>query len=134
MHYCLLTAVLFPYFMALGCTQGHCRRKVEAPSAVPILESPSEVAAATSKPEEKDRIYVYKYDGSLQCQKAKSIAVDVMAKELKGIPILSSIKKSDGMMHIQVCGTITGMANVYEIPTRFLKQAEARGFKKWNFE
>lgn len=127
-------AFLLAGSLTIGCTQGHCRRKVDAPPAVSVQDGPAEAIPATVKPEEKDRVFVYKYDGSLQCQKGKAISVDVMAKELKGISILSSVKKSDGMMHIQVCGTITGMANVYEIRTKSLKQAESRGFKKWNFE
>ena len=62
------------------------------------------------------------------------ISPEVMAKELKGIPIVSSTKKSDGLMHIQVCGSLTGMANVFEIPNKYLKQTETKGFKKWSFE
>ncbi len=62
----------------------------------------------------------------------KPIALDTMAKELSGIQILSSVKKPDGLMHIQVCGSITGMANVFEIPARHQKAAEAKGFKKWS--
>lgn len=78
-------------------------------------------------------IFVFKYDGSMQCKKGHSASLASMAKDLHGIPILSSIKKRDGMMHMQVCGSNTGMANVYEIPASFQKQAEAKGFKKWTF-
>ena len=70
----------------------------------------------------------------MQCGMGKSVSLEAMAKELQGIPILSSVKKRDGLMHIQVCGSITGMANVFEIPGKYLKQAEAKGFKKWSFE
>lgn len=118
--------------LAAGCTQGHCRRKAEAPGqAVPV-----ETAETNPTPSQKssDRIFVYKYDGSLQCGMGKAISVDTMAKDLNGIQIFSSAKKPDGLMHIQVCGSITGVANVYEISSKFLKQAEAKGFKKWSFE
>lgn len=81
-----------------------------------------------------DRVFVYKYDGSLQCGMGKAVSLETMAKELQGIPLLSSVKKPDGLMHIQVCGSITGMANVYEIASKHLKAAEAKGFKRWSFE
>lgn len=122
--------------IALGltaCTQGHCRRKSETPKAAAPVES-TEQAAQAPATKGSERTFVYKYDGSLQCGMGKAVPLDVMAKELTSVPILSSVKKRDGLMHIQVCGSITGMANVYEIPTKNLKQAEAKGFKKWSFE
>ncbi|MGE3683178.1 MAG: hypothetical protein AB7G93_15755 [Bdellovibrionales bacterium] len=64
----------------------------------------------------------------------KAVPLESMAQELKGIPILSSKKKMDGLMHIQVCGSTTGMANVYEIPAKYVKKAETKGFKTWSFE
>jgi hypothetical protein len=64
----------------------------------------------------------------------KSVPLEVMAKRLQGVTIFSSSKKRDGLMHIQVCGSITGMANVYEIPASQQKKAESLGFKKWSFE
>jgi hypothetical protein len=115
-----------------ACTQGHCRRKSEAPGAATPVEAGDISGASATKA--SDRVFVYKYDGSLQCGMGKAIALDTMAKELNGIQILSSVKKADGLMHIQVCGSITGMANVYEIPAKYLKAAEAKGFKKWSFE
>lgn len=118
---------------ACACTQGHCRRKAEVPAEAKPVEAPA-ASAVETKASDKDRVMVYKYDGSLQCGMGKAIALDVMAKELQGIQILSSVKKRDGLMHIQVCGSITGMANVYEIPAKFQKQAEGKGFKKWSFE
>lgn len=126
-----MTAVLLlaSSFM-FACTQGHCRRKAQAPGTAQPVES----GDASTTPKGPDRIFVYKYDGSLQCGMGKPIALDTMAKELNGIQILSSVKKPDGLMHIQVCGSITGQANVYEIPARYQKAAEAKGFKKWSFE
>lgn len=118
---------------ACACTQGHCRRKTEVPGEAKPVEAPA-AAATETKTSDKDRVLVYKYDGSMQCGMGKPVALEVMAKELQGIPVLSSVKKRDGLMHIQVCGSITGMANVYEIPAKFQKQAEGKGFKKWSFE
>jgi hypothetical protein len=126
------SATLITSVLLLSCTQGHCRRKSDAPGAATPVESGDTAGAGTVKA--SDRVFVYKYDGSLQCGMGKAIALDTMAKELNGLQVLSSVKKPDGLMHIQVCGSITGVANVYEIPAKYLKAAETKGFKKWSFE
>src|SRR4051794_25246528 len=97
------TLVILLAVLLVGCQQGHCRRQIDAPAEAQPLPP-----AAAEKPSEQDRIFVYKFDGSLQCKQGKVIAVEAMAKELEGIPVLSSNKKSDGQMHIQACGSITG--------------------------
>ena len=121
-------------FVMLGlvsCAQGHCRRQSDAPEAAqPLAATP----IVNAKPSEQDRIFVYKYDGSLQCGMGNPIALEVMARELGNIPVISSQKKNDGLMHIQVCGSVSGKANVYEISAKFQKEAEANGFKRWTFE
>lgn len=114
----------------MGCAQHHCRRP---PDSLPP------VAGLNGAPEGQDmknerRVRVYKYDGSLQCGMGKPVPVERMAEELKGIKIYSSEKKPDGLMHIQVCGSATGMTNVYEISESDLTKAERIGFKKWTFE
>ena len=119
--------------LAAGCVQGHCRRKQEAPTPIPTGEAPPEPAAKPSA-DTNGRVQVFKYDGSLQCGAGKAIAPETMAKDLGGIKVFSMIKKADGLMHIQVCGSNTGMANVFEISEKDLKKAEAKGFKKWSFE
>lgn len=127
-----LSLVLAAFF-AMSCTQGHCRRKSDAPGAATPVEA-GDISGTTGAAKASDRIFVYKYDGSLQCGMGKAIPLETMAKELNGIPIISSVKKPDGLMHIQVCGSITGQANVFEIPAKYLKAAETKGFKKWSFE
>jgi len=129
-----LSIALLLSVLMFGCSQGHCRRKQDVPAAAAPVEAPPEPATKAAADHNPGRVMVYKYDGSLQCGKGKPVAVDVMAKELAGIQIFSSVKKPDGMMHIQVCGSITGMTNVYEIASKDLKKAEAKGFQKWSFE
>lgn len=75
-------------------------------------------------------ILVFKPDGSLQCQAAKGLSPEEMEKQLDGIKVISRDKRPDGLMHIQVCGSPTGMINVFEIPASALKEAEGRGFKR----
>ena len=128
-----LSFILLIAAVLAGCSHGHCRTKAEAPKPPQPVAASGE-GAITPKPINSDRVLVYKYDGSLQCGMGKAVSLDKMAQELGGIPIHSSQKKQDGLMHIQVCGSITGMANVYEIPVANLKQAEGKGFKKWSFE
>ena len=79
----------------------------------------------------ESRVFVGKADGSLQCGMAKGRALEDMEKDLQGIQVFSRSKRPDGKMHIQVCGSATGMLNVYEIPASSLKDAERRGFKKF---
>ncbi len=79
------------------------------------------------------KVFVYKYDGSLQCGMGTAIPVESMQKELLSIQVFSASKKPDGLMHIQSCGSPTGMANVFEILETDLPEAEKYGFKKWEF-
>jgi hypothetical protein len=80
------------------------------------------------------RVLVYKADGSLQCGMGKAITPQEMEKQLNGIKVYSRENRPDGKMHIQVCGSPTGMINVYEIPQTSLREAEKRGFKKFTPE
>jgi hypothetical protein len=113
-----------------GCAQHHCRRPPDNPPTAVVAPQGEEVpSVATSR-----KVKIYKYDGSLQCGQGKAADLDNMAKELKGITVFSSKKQSDGLMHIQVCGSPTGTANVYEILEADLPRAEKLGFKKWTFE
>ena len=91
------------------------------PSSTPVNQP-----AATAS----GNVFVFKADGSLQCGMGKPISAEEMEKELKGIKVLSRDKRPDGMMHIQVCGSPTGIINVYEIPASQLAEAQSRGFKQ----
>lgn len=87
---------------------------------------------SVSVPKTSDsRVFVYKPDGSLQCGMGKGISPEEMEKQLDGIKVYSRENRPDGKMHIQVCGSPTGQVNVYEIPASSLKEAEKRGFKKF---
>ena len=76
-------------------------------------------------------VKVYKPDGSLQCNQGQALSVKEMEGELRDIKIISSDKKHDGLMRIQVCGQPTGMNNVFEIAETDLEKAKAHGFKVW---
>ena len=81
-----------------------------------------------------DHVKVYKADGTLQCGQGKKISISDMQKDLKDIKVYSSENKNDGMMRIQLCGSPTGNANVYEIDRKDLEAALKLGFKEWTAE
>ncbi len=78
-------------------------------------------------------ILVFKYDGTKQCGEGQEITLDAMSRQLREIKIISMTKKHDSMMRIQVCGSPTGQANVYEISSTDLDKAKSYGFQLWKF-
>jgi len=112
-----------PFFLMTACVSGHCRKATPPPTSVADEKTADSDANA--------HIFVSKPDGSRQCQKGKGITVEKMQDELKGIQIFSAVKKQDGLMHVQLCGSPTGMHNLYEIATKDLPAAEKLKFKKW---
>ncbi len=126
MRFLILSSLLL-----VGCAQHHCRRPPDAAPPITVVAPQGDEVpvGATSR-----KVKVYKYDGSLQCGQGKAVSVEQMGNDLKKVTVFSSQKKSDGLMHIQVCGSPTGMANVYEIFEADLAKAEKAGFKMWSFE
>lgn len=119
------------FALALGaCASGNCRKNQAHETAAKAPASSE--AIMTAKP--MDRVRVFKYDGSLQCNQGEGTPVEVMQRELKDIQVYRSEKTSDGQMRIQRCGSLTGQANVYEIDRKDLDQAKKLGFQLWTFE
>lgn len=113
--------------MLVGCSTAQCRKPVqiqkdEAPAAnEKLLAGPG-------------RALVAKPDGSKQCQKADANAsksVETMKGELKDIKIYDMAKQQDTGMRPQVCGSATGLFNVFEIAEEDLKKALGLGFVRW---
>ncbi len=124
-------------FVLAACASGNCRQ-IHTQDKLPTIASndltpPAPEPKATEMTDEK-RVLVYKNDGSLQCSKVKAQSPEEMVKELKGIKIFSSVKKSDGLMHVQACGTPSGKVNVFEILEKDLPSAQKKGFKFWNLD
>ena len=69
--------------------------------------------------------FIHEMKGALLKKKAE------LEKDLKGITTLSSRSDTDGMMHMQMCGTATGKVNVFEISDKDLAKAETLGFKRF---
>ncbi len=112
----MLTLVL----LVVGCSSTHCRLK-----EFEALDTQKEKKAKT--------VRVYRYDGTLQCGMGKRIPIEEMQKDLKEVPIVSSSHLNDGLMRIQLCGSPTGDANVYEIDEAHLAKAKSLGFREWTF-
>ena len=81
-----------------------------------------------------DTVRVFRYDGSLQCGMGQAVPLDDMAKELTAvnIKVLSSEKRVVPGLIIALCGTPTGIANVYEIAKDDLPRiADPQGVKRF---
>lgn len=120
----------------LGCATGKCVNAANPSPAPASVSTPNlQSGEAAMKPESKlDKVKVFKPDGSLQCGQGKAVSIVEMQKELKNIKVYSSGNKNDGMMRIQLCGSPTGNANVYEIDRKDLAAAIKLGFKEWTFD
>lgn len=137
--------VVFAVMVLAACTSGPCRQ-VKNPelanqqsAQAAVNQSATQSAgpattkganAVTPTLSKSATIFVYKPDGSLQCGQGKAMSPQEMEKQLDGIKVFSRENRSDGLMHIQVCGSPTGMINVFEISATAQKDAEKRGFKK----
>lgn len=75
-------------------------------------------------------VYVYKYDGSVQCGGLEPLSLEFMGRELTdaGVRVISQRKGNDGLMHPFVCGAATGAINLYEIDSADLQKARDRSF------
>jgi hypothetical protein len=95
-----------------ACTSGRCRERNVASQS----------------------IFVFKHDGSKQCEKKAGLTAEEMSKQLMDIKVVSKQSKTDGMMHMMVCGSPTGKVNVYEINSADLVKAQQLGFEVFKNE
>ena len=116
---------------SLGCAAGNCRSQPDSQRQAELL---AKAELKTESDMTLSRVRVYKPDGSLQCDQGERISVQEMGKQLEGIKIYSSENRSDGQMHMQMCGSPTGRVNVYEIDSSSLEAAKKQGFKEWTFD
>jgi hypothetical protein len=115
----------------VACTHTTCRRQSEGILSQKVV-SPEEALLPPQQKNESQKVWVYKYDGSVQCNN-QGIDLEAMAKELSGMQIFASEKRNDSLLRAQVCGLASGVANVYQIPKTDLSKAESLGFKVWDF-
>jgi hypothetical protein len=101
-------------------------RKTTAYSINRVKTCPALVAEV----EKPTTIFVSKSDESKQCD-AVGISLSAMQTQLTDITVYSAVKKSDGLMHIALCGAETGNYNVYEIAAVDVEKATKIGFSEW---
>ncbi len=121
-----------------ACANSHCRYIREAEAAkkadVSAPAASSEVPVANIKTSSADRVRIYKFDGSLQCGLGQSQSLSQSQKTLGSMTVHQSWKRHDGMMRMQLCGSPTGQANVFEIDRKDLPAALKLGFKEWTVD
>lgn len=78
-----------------------------------------------------DAVWVSRADGSVQCQpkSGKTLESSKEALERMGVKVLDARSESDGMMHMQVCGSPTGKIHRVQILRKDLSKAKKAGFK-----
>ena len=111
------TLIALSFLLTAACASESCR-KVERKEKQKMMQP----------------VKVFKYDGSKQCEPNTGTTLEKMAIELDGIEILSSETKNDGRMRVQMCGTPTGQAHIFEIASKDLEEAKKRGFEVWSFD
>ena len=102
-------------------------RKTTAYSISRVKTCPALVAEV----EKPTTIFVSKSDESKQCDADSGVSLSVMQTQLIDITVYSAVKKSDGLMHIALCGAETGNYNVYEIAAVDVEKATKIGFSEW---
>jgi hypothetical protein len=130
MSFFKVTMLVILAVVTISCSTGKCRQ-VNSPDIPKTLTAEEEEKQKLEPQEISKTVKVFKYDGSKQCGMGKAIDLAIMERELKGIKVVASEKKNDGMMRIQMCGAASGDANLYEIDRKDLKKAEKKGFKVW---
>jgi len=115
------------YLIVTSCSTTTCTKE----QMLKKNEDIEKTASLIESQKNMKTIKVYKFDGSKQCDNLPGASLDDMAKELASVKIISSEKKHDGLMRIQVCGQPTGQCNVYEILEADWSIAEKAGFKRW---
>ncbi|MCO5141900.1 MAG: hypothetical protein M9962_02285 [Oligoflexia bacterium] len=76
------------------------------------------------------RVWMNKLDGSVQCENRPVITPESATSELKaaGVNVFSARKGYDGMMHLAVCGDVTGATVEVEIASSDEGLARALGY------
>ena len=77
------------------------------------------------------KIWVWKSDGSKQCQEPAKFTPEDAAEQLRtlGVLVYQSRKGTDGLMHASVCGGATGATVELEIGRVDYQKAVSLGFR-----
>ncbi|MCS6838564.1 MAG: hypothetical protein NZ480_06920 [Bdellovibrionaceae bacterium] len=128
--------------MLMSCSSGPCHREIsnEQSSAGPINKKILQVRESAGEPMDQKvtheiyRVYVYKSDGTIQCEPSiKAIPLVTIKKELEDakIQVFEATHMDSGMMMITLCGAPTTKIYRFQIPKSDLEKAIKLGFKEW---
>lgn len=115
------------------CAAGPCRNQNDEVASKPMNEKRKQAAQDIVTPEHL-RIYVYKFDGTLQCEdSSQAPSPESMKNQLiqKGIEIFEVVRQHSGFFMPQACGQPKGMIYRFEIAKHHLEAAQSLGFKQW---
>lgn len=122
----------------VSCAAGPCKNEMSNAITNPLnlisKTETREISMSERETPEFQRIYVYKYDGSVQCEpEAPAIPIAQMQAELEtaGVSVLEAKNMDGGSFMTQVCGSPTGQIHRFQIAKRDLDKVMALGFKEW---
>lgn len=134
----LRTLATFAIFSALcSCAVGNCRSNGQMIIQKDLLSQAHAQTAAkerdsidkSEKYENPERrVFVFKQDGSKQCEPGTAISLNKMARELKNIKTFSKKKGQSDSAVISLCGAHGTGINVFEIGIKDLEKAKELGF------
>lgn len=127
-----LKLIIFLFTLS-HCAAGPCRNQRDESMSKPMNESRKQAALAIVTPTHQ-RLYVYKFDGTLQCEEdPKNLSPEPMKNELikQGIEVYEVVRQHSGFFMPQACGQPKGMIYRFEISKHHLDTAQGLGFKQW---
>jgi hypothetical protein len=93
-----------------ACASGHCRGRKQL---------------------SEKHLFIARAEGSKQCTAGSGETIDQMAEDLIDIKIFSKETRSDGKVHMALCGAPTGRIHVFEISETDRAAALSRGFTEY---
>lgn len=124
--------ILFLFILS-SCAAGPCRNQRDDMDSKPMNKARKEAALNIVTPTHQ-RVYVYKFDGSIQCEEdPKDLSPELMKGELikLGIEVYEVVRQHSGFFMPQACGQPKGMIYRFEIAKHHLESAQSLGFKQW---
>jgi hypothetical protein len=123
----------------VSCAAGPCKNEMSNTETNPLrliakTDKDKEVTMSERETPDFQRVFVYKYDGTIQCEpEKKAIPIENMVEELKasGVTVFDSTNMDGGFFMTQVCGAPTGRIHRFQIPKKDLEKALKLGFKEW---
>lgn len=120
----------------ISCTMTKCRQKKDEKTFVEQVENLPDFKSKESKSikaGDLETVRVYKVDGTRQCETIRPIPVSELKQQLEDnrVKVLKVEHTTDGVMHIQSCGSETGGVYVFDIQRLSLPKALKLGYKNF---